>query len=617
MSFFLKKENLFFVIISCLFILILLFAVSTEFYLTKYLFAINYLVSFFYLCFLSLIYSFPIIIYLFFGLINESRGIIKYFFYFFSSIYYILLIFLVLYFFRSKLVFDWHFFMCNIDEVITSTIGTIGIYGFFAIIVLFLFLSLSMIIFFESIKIPILKSKKLKFSRFIFLIIISCFCLAMGLNMGNKNPIIIKFFDRIFSTNSNYINSYNEKYDNVFKYYSNIVEDDFIFDESADEDVDIYFIHLESISGELVNEKITPELIKYSNEYGIRFTNFFSNTINTLRAEESILCAMPPSLNRYLNNTYNVEKMMCLPKIFENIGYKTMFFKSHDLKYTKTGDFMRKIGFSEVYNGDIMKEGDTELTWGYREDIFYERVMDHLNKDDSKKKFIYIAVSSTNHYPFDTNHFNGDLPFTIEEKTTKHNLVKKLSNSVYVQDSYFGTLMERLVKDEKKKYIFIYSDNAWPVGIHKDNIFNEAMAYKENFLIPMTFISVGGDNFKKSEIVEDYYSQIDMFNTILDLYNINLKKDYLGESFYEQLEDNEDFKNDDFNKCILNIQPFSDKFFSFIKDNMHYIYNMYTKEFIYYDLLNDPNEYQPQVSTDFEILYDECTNFDRMLNLNN
>ena len=615
---FFKKKNVFLAIISSIFILILFYFLSAEFYFEIHLFGLGPLSKFLFFIFLIFIYLFPIIIFLFFKLINNFKRWIKYSFYFFSSIYYVLLIFLVLYLGRSRLVFDLNFFMYNAGEALLAVIGTVGIYSFLSSLFFYIFFLFSMIVFFENIKVPKLESKQSKIFIFVLLIMVLCFSLTMSLKMRNKNPVIIKFFTRMFTMNNNISNDYNKKYNNIFEHYSDINLDDFNFEEITNiNNADIYFIHLESVNNELVNETITPELIKYSDKYGVRFNNFFSNTIQTLRAEESILCAMPPSLNRYLNNSYDTKKLVCLPKIFENIGYQTMFFKSHDLSYTRTGDFMKNIGFSEMHNGDIMKERDIELTWGYREDVFYNRVVEHLNKSDSENKFMYIAVSSTNHYPFDTEHFNGNLPFITENQTTMDNLVKKLSNSVYIQDNYLGTLMDKLVKDGKKKYIFIYSDNSWPVGIHENNIFNEAMAYKENFSIPMTFIAIGDDNFKKSEIVEDYYSQIDIFNTVLDLFNIRIEKKYLGDSFYSQLRKNTDIQSNNLNKCILNVQPFSDKFFSFLKNNMHYIYNMYTKEFVYYDLLNDPNEYNPQVSTDFEKLYNNCTNFDKMLNLNN
>ncbi len=276
---------------------------------------------------------------------------------------------------------------------------------------------------------------------------------------------------------------------------------------------------------------------------------------------------------------------------------------------------MKNIGFSEIHNSSIMQKEDPKLTWGYREDVFYDRIIEYLDQDNFENKFVYIAVSSTNHYPFniDTDSFDGALPFDIKEKTTINNIVKKLSNSVYIQDNYFGKLMEKLIKDPQKKYIFIYSDNSWPIGLHDNNNFNEAMAYKENFSIPLTFISVGGDNFKKSEIVKNYYSQIDLFNTTLELFNIEAKKKYLGNSFYSELIEGNGNQNNDKSKCILSIQPFSDKFFSFIKDNTHYIYNMYTKDFFYYDLLNDIKESNPIESSDLEVFYNDCTDFDGIL----
>lgn len=620
MGIFFKKKSLFFVIISCLFILILFYFILAEFFFERYLFNIKGWLYLFYFYFLAILYFLPIIFFILLDFIISSKRLVKYIFYFFSSIYYILLIFLVLYLGRSRLVFDWNFFICNINEAIPTTISAIGLFKFIKILFLYFILLFSMIVFFENFKVYRSKTKKEKIFKIILLLVIIFFILIISLNIGNKGPVLIRFINRTISSNSEIIKNYNNKYKDVFQYYSSLNLDNFDFKNTKnreEEKPDIYFIHLESLNNEFVNDKITPELIKYSDDYGVRFSNFFSNTIQTLRAEESILCAMPPSLNRYLNNTYDVTKLVCLPEIFNKFGYQTMFFKSYNLDSTGTGNFMKKIGFSEVHNEDIMKEGDENLEWGYREDIFYSRVLEYLEKDNSPNKFIYIAVSSTNHYPFDTSHFDGQLPFMIEDQSVQDNFIKKLSNSSYVQDSYFGQLMDKLVKDKKKKYIFIYSDNAWPIGIHENNFYNESMAYKENFSIPLIFISIGDDNFKKSKIIEDSYSQIDIFNTILDLFDIKVKKNYLGDSFYNRLIEGVDVQDgNDRNRCILSIQPFSDKFFSFIKNNIHYIYNIYTKEFIYYDLKKDINELNPQVAYNFEEIYRYCTFFEKDIDLN-
>lgn len=615
MQLFFKKQNKFFNIISVCFVLILIYFISGELYFENCLFNLQGGVYFFYLLFLIIIYTFPVLIFWFLKSMGFLSGFIKYIFYIFSSLYYILLLFLVLYLGRFKLVFDWHFFIFNINETIITTIKSIGLINFCLILIFFLFLVFSMIIFFKSIEILVERDRKSRRRKVLFLILTLFFSLLFGFKMGSKNPVLIKFLIRTWATNKEFIKDYDYKYQQIFDYYSSIVLKDFKINKSIEDQPDIYFIHLESVNSELVNEQITPELIKYADNYGVRFTNFFSNTVQTLRAEESILCAMPPSLNGYLQNTYDIQKIICLPKIFNHWGYKTMFFKSHSLEYTRTGDFMSKIGFSEIHNGDIMQENDAELEWGYKEDVFYDRVLEYIEKDPSPNKFVYVAVSSTNHYPFDVNHFDGDLPFMVEKKTTKDNLITKLSNSVYIQDNYFGRLMEKLLQDKKEKYIFIYSDNAWPVGIHQDNILNEANAFKENFSIPMAFIAVGDDNFKKGELVDNYYSQIDVFNTVLDLFGIDNSKKYLGNSFYNNLlkEESEDnvFYNAD--NCILNIQPFSDKFFSFFKNNIHYIYNIYTQDFVFYDLSKDINEFYPKQSNDFGKIYNECVNF----NLNN
>ena len=62
--------------------------------------------------------------------------------------------------------------------------------------------------------------------------------------------------------------------------------------------------------------------------------------------------------------------------------------------------FSRSIGFDELHDADVMKPGDKLLSWGYPEDVFYQRVFEYLERYRGQKIFAYIGVNTTNHFPF-------------------------------------------------------------------------------------------------------------------------------------------------------------------------------------------------------------------------
>ena len=135
------------------------------------------------------------------------------------------------------------------------------------------------------------------------------------------------------------------------------------------------------------------------------------------------------------------------------------------------------------------------------------------------------------------------------------------------------------------------------------------MAFKENFSIPLIFLTKNIDGFAENRAVDNYHSQMDILNTVLDLLKIQSSKYYLGNSFYKDLL-SDSMENKDNKNCILNIQPFQDRFLSFFYENKHYIYNIYQDEFIYYDLFNDPQETNPLGANNFTEIYGKCVNFE-------
>ncbi|MDD4695062.1 MAG: sulfatase-like hydrolase/transferase [Patescibacteria group bacterium] len=435
-----------------------------------------------------------------------------------------------------------------------------------------------------------------------FLLLLLILLVGVQFHFKFEKSIFSDFVGQFFTGKDVVYSQYQKDYSAIIQRYMNFDLDNFIRDENHSLP-DIYFIHLESVNSDLINQSIIPNFEKYSSKNGIIFNNFFSNSVQTLKSQESILCALPPSMDARFRIGLDEKKLICIPKILDKYGYKTLFFKSHNLEFSKTGQFMSNIGFQETHNADIMENEDMQYDWGFREDFFYKRVYGYLQEYGNNRKFVYIAVSTTNHYPFIVYDKSFDLPI----KNTR-SITDKMKNTIYIQDQYLKIILEELKNDKKDKYIFIFSDHSWPLGYHYGNIINESNAYMENFHIPFAFLYFGNEAnyFDLKNRVSDSYSELDFLKTVLDLLSIKTGNEYLGNSFYQNLLNNK--KESDIENCSISVQPYSDKYITFFYNNKHYIYNIRRKEAYYFDILSDKYEKNKKNITQFEFLdiYNNC-----------
>jgi hypothetical protein len=359
----------------------------------------------------------------------------------------------------------------------------------------------------------------------------------------------------------------------------------------------IIILHLESINALLVNATNTPNLLAIADE-GIYFDNFYSNSIQTIGAYENILCSLPTSFNNNLVNNGQDNKIFCLPKIFNELGYTTRIFKGGArLKKTKADKFFYDLGFSELHNDDIMQIDDKLFTWGYRENIFYTRTLEYLANKTKGKNFTYIDVGTTNHFPFNTpTEYLRSVPYL-----QPNNFSEKLSNTIYLQDKFLGEAWKKInILFPNKNYtIIILSDNSWPIGQH-GNLFNEAGAYEENFRIPLVLIIGNQEKYRKI-IIHERFSQLDIVPSLLKALGVKTKNNYgwsnFSSSFWPESSENEKEPTD---KKIILIQPYSKKYINIIVGQTKYQYNSQDKKIIKFDLSIDSLENNPTQITDNE-----------------
>jgi arylsulfatase A-like enzyme len=358
----------------------------------------------------------------------------------------------------------------------------------------------------------------------------------------------------------------------------------------------VFFIKQESLNGLLMQPRITPQLLRASRD-GILFQDFYANSIQSIRGYECILCGVPPNLTGALIDEYTpseLKEMGCLPRIFESLGYHSLYFFGGS-RNARIMRFAESIGFEKVLADDIMQPGDVKFDWGYREDIFYRRVYEYLQKyhrDD--KLFVFIDTGATNHTPFKIldDKLLDKVPFPRPRK-----FEERLSDTTFVQDAYFGYFYDLFKAHYASRgSMVVASDHSWPIPIHKNNIFNERGAYEENFRIPLLFVpsSFRKEQFATGTIVTQRFSQMDVLPTVLDLIGLE-QKQLLGESFASRLLASQRIQWYGPQRTEISIQPYGGGLISAVRYPEKYIFDVLDRNYTVFDLEKDPGERSPTV----------------------
>ncbi len=357
----------------------------------------------------------------------------------------------------------------------------------------------------------------------------------------------------------------------------------------------LFFIHLESVSGPLVDATITPQLVAAASDGGVRFTRHYANSVQTIRVQESILCGLPPSLGSTVVQNLTptqLRELPCLPRLLSGLGYRTMFFKDHRLNFAATDTFMAGIGFDEVHADDLMQPGDPQTEWGYREDVFFRRVFGYLERYRGQRTFAYIVLSATNHYPFFSRRIPAapiaGLPYP--QPTTFRDV---LANSTYRQDAYLGEMLRGVGESWRPDSSWlIFGDNAWPLGEHPGNTFNEFNAHEENFLTTLVFLppTASRGRFAMGRLVATPSSHMDIMPTLVE-FGGGQPGPLLGQSFAGQLRAASPPPSAV--HPVLAIQPYGGTQIVQIEYPRKYRLDLATDRLVTFDLAVDPGERTP------------------------
>lgn len=354
----------------------------------------------------------------------------------------------------------------------------------------------------------------------------------------------------------------------------------------------VFVVKQESLSGLLTGPRVTPQLLRAA-EDGVLFPRMYGNSVQSLRGYECILCGVPPSAAGALVDEYTPEeigKLTCLPQLFRSLGYRTLYFFGGS-RNPRIVRFAQSTGFEKVLSDEIMRPGDIKFDWGYREDIFYRRVFEHLDAHYAGEKvFVFLDTGATNHTPFEVldEALLGTIPFPEPET-----FGERLSNTTFAQDAYFGLCYDLFrARYGARGSLLAVSDHSWPIPIHKHNIYNERGAWEENFLISLLFVPPAGPGgrFGAGVEVPERFSQMDLLPTVLDLLGMEHGA-LLGESFAPWLR--ADGARSRPATAKLSIQPYGGGYISVVRYPEKFLFDVLGRKVAVYDLERDPGERSP------------------------
>ncbi len=336
-----------------------------------------------------------------------------------------------------------------------------------------------------------------------------------------------------------------------------------------------------TLQGTPYHKPMAPVLLEAARD-GMYFPQFYGNAVLTARAQEVILCGVSNNMGEAYSLRGGTVPFHCLPEIFRSNGFQTYYFPSYPRPFGGIIEFMKQIGFDLTLSKEIMKESDRELEWGYPDDLFYERVFDYLDTRPKGKRFVYIAVSALNHWPFDPRPEYQ----SVHEFPAPKNFYEKVANAVKQQDAALRVFLERFRRsNDGKTHLFILGDHSFPIGLH-GNTHSYRNAYDDNFLTSMLYLPPTKPAVP-APIVNHRYDQVGMFHTILELFSGKPRPRSI-----DAITPNE--QNRGVPEIWLN-QPYGDKAVAVVRFPEKLIYSVKLQTLLKYDLERDPFEMAPEV----------------------
>jgi hypothetical protein len=362
----------------------------------------------------------------------------------------------------------------------------------------------------------------------------------------------------------------------------------------------VYLLQLESGSAHAVSGQLELEGRRYDGNYapnlrriaqdGVFFPFFWSNSVQSNRALENILCGITNNVGPALS--YNPAKILseCLPAILRKAGYRTIFYVAFDdPQFMNYKQFSAALGFDEFRDAPSLGMPADRSSWGIDDCRFYSAVFDDLRRrPQQEKRFVYIEVSA-HHYPFAGRPEYARLhPFVLPQAPIEWYL-----NSWVEQDHCLADFYERYLDlTQGEAHLVITPDHSWPVGMH-GNFLHDYGWYHANFAIPFLYVPPRSRaaEFRTGAAVNEQPSLAGLPPTILELLDGRAR----ANSFAGVLRAQASLPVEHAEFCHILTQPYGGGAIVIQRTTEKLVYHVQRRRLERYDRLSDPQERSPQL----------------------
>ena len=292
---------------------------------------------------------------------------------------------------------------------------------------------------------------------------------------------------------------------------------------------------------------LTPTLDRIAKE-GIVFDNFYSTGIHTFNGIFSTLYSYPAIYRQQPMNTSPINEYYGMPNVLKENGYQTSFFTTHNELFDNIGGFLTANAIDRIYSDKDYPEEKLIGTWGVADDYLFEYGITEMNKMAEKEKpFLSVFMTCSDH-----------APYTLPPYFTPKN-DKMTEQIVEYADWSIGQLLTKSEKEpwfENTLFVFV-ADHGQAMNV----------VYEMPLSLNQIPCIIYAPKLIKSEVIEDFGSQTDIYPTLMGILNISYLNATMGIDLLKEKRKYAYFNGDDK--------------FGVINDSLFYIYKDTDDEYLY------------------------------------
>lgn len=321
--------------------------------------------------------------------------------------------------------------------------------------------------------------------------------------------------------------------------------------------------------------QLSPNLNKFADQ-ALMFDQMYAHAPATNLSLASILGSMYPYLS-YKSLTQEAPDVNypTISSVLKNMGYRTSFFSSADLRFQNCKQFLSHRGFDRIEDFSTIKCSEQFRNIKFDElngidDLCLADCLTSWLDEDSAQNFFSVLWTVQGHYPY---------YFAQKEKDfgVSNFSYNRYLNCMKHNDELVGKVMQAL--EERKltstTLVVVVGDHGEAFGQHQQYGHGTAI-YEENLKVPLYFIN---STLFHGERKSDVAGMKDLSTTVVSVVGADIPQIWQGRDLLSTIS-NESFF----------FAPWSDYLFGYRKNNMKFIFNETQNTVEVYDLNTDPKE---------------------------